>query len=94
VLCHLGDGRFVLLYPATPFTEAMALADRMRGDVERELLYIDDMAVGVTCTIGVADNQSPRSGALLDAAEEAFGRARASGGNMIRGGAGDISAAA
>jgi diguanylate cyclase (GGDEF)-like protein len=83
VLCHLGRGRFVFLQPATRRSHAAHVADRMRSEIEHQLLFLDELSLGVTCSFGVADSMLQYEGSLLDLAEQGVDRAKAVGGNVV-----------
>ncbi len=85
-LGRLGGEEFVLVLTGVDAASAARIGERVRGRIERECAVVDDTAVGVTASIGVAECTSQDSVAsLIKRADEAMYRAKREGGNRVRG---------
>ena len=83
ILCHLEEGKFSLLLPATPQAGAARLANRARGQIEYQLRTAREVTINATCSFGVADTHHGSDATLLDRADTALACAKHSGGNCI-----------
>jgi diguanylate cyclase (GGDEF)-like protein len=83
MVCYLENGRFALLLPGTHQAGATLLADRARAEIERQLKFVNGVAINATCSFGVADNRSGSDQTLLDRADAALYRAKRSGRNCV-----------
>lgn len=86
VRTSLGGGRFGIILPETSLEGAIAMAERLRGVVERTAFVLPDHPFPTTRTVSIGLACYPRDGedeqTLLARAEEALARAR-SGRNTI-----------
>jgi diguanylate cyclase (GGDEF)-like protein len=87
VVARYGGEEFVVLFPQTGPTEALALAERIRGTVEGAAFRLPGPppAGGVTVSCGVAalGAEVPDAAALLAAADRALYAAKARGKNCV-----------
>jgi diguanylate cyclase (GGDEF)-like protein len=84
VAARYGGEEFVLLMTNTNLTEGMAVAERIRGEVER--IEIPGYPRGVTISVGVAQWMPGESAtAVLERADEALFRAKRAGRNRVEG---------
>lgn len=96
-VARYGGEEFVVLLPGTRLTEALALAERLRADVEAlGILHEGSNAAGiVTLSAGVA-TRVPRDGVssetLLAAADRALYQAKGGGRNQVAAGDADVAA--
>jgi diguanylate cyclase (GGDEF)-like protein len=82
-LCHLGDGKFIMLLPATLQPRAARLAEIARAEIEQQLKNRNGLQTNATCSFGVADTQSGSDSSLLDRADAALYSARRLGRNTV-----------
>ncbi len=86
IFARYGGEEFVILLPDTPKTVAATVAERVRQVVMQKEVVCDNNILGVTISSGVAgmteDTKDLES--LLNAADEAMYRAKASGRNNTR----------
>jgi diguanylate cyclase (GGDEF)-like protein len=82
---RLGGEEFAILMPGTEPAEALALAERLRRNLEHQPVVLDDTTVTVTVSIGIAelrrDDRLPE--AALRRADRALYRAKDAGRNRI-----------
>lgn len=83
VACHLGKGRFAAVLPDTNRAGAAQLADRIRCQIQRELQKRGSIALGATCSFGIADSQTDGDSSLLDRADAALYRGQLAGRNSV-----------
>jgi diguanylate cyclase (GGDEF)-like protein len=81
IVARLGGDEFGLLLPETDASSALALADRLRADVED--LRIDRLLKPMTVSIGVSEVLQGETGVdvALSRADQALYAAKRSGGN-------------
>jgi len=82
---RLGGEEFACLVEGVRDGEALALAERLRADFEREAGRIDAIAVGATISVGVALRRRSDEGmtALLQRADAALYEAKRAGRNRV-----------
>lgn len=87
ILGRFGGEEFVLLLPGHPPKEAMSLAEFMRNTIEKHVFPLEDRAISMTVSIGVAslDENSANPADLLKQADQALYRAKQSGRNRVHG---------
>jgi two-component system, cell cycle response regulator len=88
VASRYGGEEFVLLLPGTPIAEAVAVAERLRREVESLKITAATGAVSTTVSIGVAcstaaDEASPEIDPLFRRADAALYRAKNNGRNRV-----------
>ena len=83
VLCHLGGGRIVSLQPATSQSDAALLADLIRSEIERQVVYSEFTGTKITCSFGVAESRNQWTGSPMEAAQEALEQAKQAHGNVV-----------
>ena len=83
IVCHVGDGLFVLLQPATDHLQATRLAWQMRDDIEHLHQNWNPPTSAVTCSFGVSDSRTNWLGSMLDSAEACLRGAESAGGNRV-----------
>jgi two-component system, cell cycle response regulator len=83
LICRFGDAKFLVLVNGANRAAAARVAERLRGDVERQLAVVDGIHLAMTCSIGVADTLVASDETLLDRADAAVCRARQHGRNAV-----------
>lgn len=84
-LGRMGGEEFVLVLAGVDGLAAARIAERVRGKLERHCAVVDDIAVGVTASLGVAECTAQDTVAsLIKRADEAMYRAKRAGGNRVR----------
>ncbi|AJE02028.1 diguanylate cyclase [Geobacter pickeringii] len=86
VAARYGGEEFVLLLPETPISEAYAIAERLRGEVQDHVFKGTLQGQVVTISLGVATYPSPRVesiDSLFRQADEALYRAKQNGRNRV-----------
>jgi two-component system chemotaxis family response regulator WspR len=80
-----GGEEFVVLLPEIPEEEVTLIAERLRQEIESIRLPVEGRELRVTASFGSASLQTGMTGlaALLDAANRAEHRAKASGRNCV-----------
>ncbi|MGX5729256.1 sensor domain-containing diguanylate cyclase [Pseudoxanthomonas beigongshangi] len=83
-LGRLGGEEFVLVLTGVDGVAATALAERVRLKIERRCARVDEVEVGLTVSIGVAEcNAEDTVASLIKRADEAMYRAKRAGGNQV-----------
>jgi len=83
-LGRLGGEEFVLVLTGVDGVAATALAERVRLKIERRCARVDEIEVGLTVSIGVAEcNAGDTVASLIKRADEAMYRAKRAGGNQV-----------
>jgi diguanylate cyclase (GGDEF)-like protein len=82
IACRCGE-KFVLLLPGTNRVGAAGLADRARGEIQRQLGKRPGRDIEVTCSFGISDTQGEADVSVLDRADAALYRAKQTGGNKV-----------
>lgn len=83
-LGRLGGEEFVLVLTGVDGQAAAALAERVRVKIERRCARVDEVEVGLTVSIGVAECTAEDTVAsLIKRADEAMYRAKRAGGNQM-----------
>jgi diguanylate cyclase (GGDEF)-like protein len=85
IAARIGGEEFAMLLPALPAADAHSLAETIRSEIARTPFRAGDAVHGVTISIGtalLAPGRDTRS-TLLQAADEALYRAKASGRNRV-----------
>lgn len=83
-----GGEEFAVVLPETPLANALALAERLRGQVEGHAFEFEGTRFAVTISLGVAaasGEESQTAQELIRAADEALYRAKTEGRNCVRG---------
>jgi diguanylate cyclase (GGDEF)-like protein len=85
VVARFGGEEFLLLLPETSMTEAQAIAERLRGQVETSDLSIAPHAISATVSIGVAQANSSMDTIfdLIKVADHALYAAKNAGRNRV-----------
>lgn len=84
-LGRMGGEEFVLVLSSVDGHSAARVAERVRAKIERHCAVVDDIAVGVTASLGVAECTAQDTVAsLIKRADEAMYRAKRAGGNRVR----------
>lgn len=84
VCCRLGGEEFVILLPGTPAASALSLAERIRADLQAMRILINNVAVPVTASLGVAEQtRSIDLDQLLKDADKALYSAKNRGRNQV-----------
>lgn len=84
-LGRMGGEEFVLVLTGFDGLAAARIGERVRAKIERQCAVVDDTAVGVTASIGVAQCHADDTVAsLIKRADEAMYRAKRAGGNRVR----------
>lgn len=83
-LGRLGGEEFVLVLTGVDGAAAAPIAERVRAKIERHCAVVDQIAVGVTASIGVAEcNAQDTVASLIKRADDAMYRAKRAGGNQV-----------
>ncbi len=83
-IARFGGEEFVLLLPATPMDEGLALLERLREGIEQCPFHFKGERVTVTVSMGItAFSQGERSDVVLKRADQALYRAKDEGRNRI-----------
>lgn len=83
IICRYGGEEFAILLPGTPHTDAMSLAERLRGAIEALTFTHHDTPVKITCSFGVANLGEIVPPSILELADSALYRAKRSGRNRV-----------
>jgi diguanylate cyclase (GGDEF)-like protein len=85
IVGRIGGEEFALLLPETDITQAIVVAERIRGAVLSRPFAAENMSVPITVSIGVAAATLSMSGigALMKAADRALYDAKAQGRNRV-----------
>ena len=83
VVSHVGGGQFAILVGGQTRAGAGRLAERLCGQVQKQLQYHDGKEVGLTCSFGVADCAVTGDLPLIERAELALKRAKDNGGGCV-----------
>lgn len=85
IVCRFGGEEFVAILPDTSTQVAMAVAQRLRINVETNTLFIDSVEVKYTISAGVAglQEQDTEINHLIKRADEALYQAKKSGRNKV-----------
>ena len=86
IVTRYGGEEFVLIFPETEETDAVAVSNKIRSSVERYNWHIIAGGVGVTISIGVTGSSTSDSlAAMLARADERLYRAKRAGRNRVVG---------
>jgi diguanylate cyclase (GGDEF)-like protein len=87
MLARYGGEEFVVVLPECPHQIAMNVAERLRKLVEQHTFLLDDEAIPVTISVGVASLTNPGETVteLLDRADEKLYEAKRAGRNQVAG---------
>jgi diguanylate cyclase (GGDEF)-like protein len=82
---RIGGEEFASLLPDTTRRDALLLAERLRAAFEATSHKVAEQTLTATVSVGIAisDDASPDLGALLDVADQALYRAKATGRNRV-----------
>lgn len=82
---RLGGEEFALLLPETAVPDAVAFAERLRGELAATSVPHDGGGIAFTCSFGVAalDRETTNLDALLSFADKALYRAKGQGRNRV-----------
>ncbi|MEJ1296772.1 MAG: sensor domain-containing diguanylate cyclase [Candidatus Sedimenticola sp. (ex Thyasira tokunagai)] len=87
VATRFGGEEFTLLLPQTSITEALLLAERIRGSIEcKPIITNNEKELNITVSVGVSTLLSHTKGSgneLIDAADKALYRAKELGRNRV-----------
>jgi diguanylate cyclase (GGDEF)-like protein len=84
-LGRLGGEEFAVALPETRCSEAMCVAERIRGKVEETVVPFDGIGFRVTVSVGVTEHEGgEQPDRLLQRADEALYDAKRSGRNRVR----------
>jgi diguanylate cyclase (GGDEF)-like protein len=85
LLVRYGGEEFAILLPDTAIEEAVAIAERLRATVAANQMRRDDVAFGITVSIGIAPIQAEgRLDDFFGAADRALYRAKETGRNRVK----------
>jgi two-component system cell cycle response regulator len=85
--CRFGGDEFVLVLPEANLEKAIAMAEKLRGLIEKEAYDFADPPLNLTASVGVASCEMKNfqtADELLSAADLALLSAKREGGNCIR----------
>jgi diguanylate cyclase (GGDEF)-like protein/PAS domain S-box-containing protein len=87
VIARYGGEEFIILMPETPLHEALAVAERVRRNMVKNLIESDDSTIAVTMSLGVAEmkNDTQSLDELIKLADKALYDAKAKGRNRVEG---------
>jgi diguanylate cyclase (GGDEF)-like protein len=85
-LARMGGEEFCVVLPATNYSDALVIAEKLRNYVESMQIGCRDYVVQLTITIGVASTEqgSPDSSELLRKADQALYQGKRAGGNCVK----------
>lgn len=86
IVGRYGGEEFAVILPHTSLEQAHRLAERLRGDIERQAFQLEDGTVRTTVSIGLADVPHPTIASIADwvnAADSALYEAKAQGRNRV-----------
>jgi diguanylate cyclase (GGDEF)-like protein len=89
---RFGGEEFLLILPETDGPDAMLLAERLRGTIERHRFSVGDLALTITVSVGVAtfpDRGISGHETLVREADQAMYQAKMGGRNRVAGGRGE-----
>ena len=81
-----GGEEFAILMPGLALKEATGAAERIRAAIAGAIIYVDDKAIPITASLGVASYPAPginNLNDLLKAADQALYKAKNSGRNRV-----------
>ena len=82
-ICHVGNGRFVILLPGANQADAFLLAEKIRAEIEQQLKNCNGIEICATGSFGVAEMRGEYDSALVECAEAALCVAKRLGRNSI-----------
>ena len=88
VVARYGGEEFVVILPYVSESNAVQLADQLRGDLARKVHRVNGNDISITVSIGVSaaiPGEDKDCRVLIDEADEALYRAKASGRNQVCG---------
>jgi diguanylate cyclase len=85
IAARYGGEEIVVLLPNTDTKAATAIAEKIRRDIEATVLMFEQESIRVTVSIGIACSHEPNADFkhVLEAADKALYRAKASGRNRV-----------
>jgi diguanylate cyclase (GGDEF)-like protein len=83
IVCKFDADKFALLISGANRAAAAHMAERLRGEVQRQLGLRTETEVGITCSFGVADIRVNGEATLVDRADAAAHRASQTGNCVI-----------
>lgn len=88
VVGRLGGEEFVVICPGTKAETAITLAERLRRNIQDQIMQVGNVALRVTISIGVAerDPSMKRPDEVMRVADSALYRAKRDGRNRVHGG--------
>jgi diguanylate cyclase (GGDEF)-like protein len=88
VACRYGGEEFAVLLPGTSLSEAAAIGERLRREIEGTVVEADSGALSVTVSVGIAatsdGNERWAIDPLIERADEALYLAKQGGRNRVR----------
>ncbi len=85
LLVRYGGEEFAILLPDTPIEEAVTIAERLRATVAANQMRRDEVAFGITISIGIAPIRAEgRLDDFFGAADRALYRAKETGRNRVK----------
>ncbi|RLK51039.1 PAS domain S-box-containing protein/diguanylate cyclase (GGDEF)-like protein [Alkalispirillum mobile] len=84
--CRLADEEFTILLQHSKIDHAMEVAEKLRQDIEEQLIEVDDRTLAITCAIGAAmvGTNADNAQAAVDMAYAASETALRAGGNQVQ----------
>jgi len=86
IVTRYGGEEFAIVLPGTELAPALVLAERVREEIARHRFHVDDVAVQLACSMGVARIPDPSITSLeqfISAADRALYQAKARGRNCV-----------
>jgi len=83
LICRYSESKVIVLVNGANRAAGSRVAERLRGEFERQLAVIDGVKLGLTSSIGVVDTLIASDEALVDRADAAVSRARQCGRNAV-----------
>jgi diguanylate cyclase (GGDEF)-like protein len=85
IICRFGGEEFLIILPDTRLDTAIQVAERIRATLASRNLVTAGLALALTVSIGVAENQAQHKSveALIKSADQALYRAKRTGRNRV-----------
>ena len=86
IVCRFGGEEFIILTPETNIDGARVVAQKIRSDIEKNLMYINNVELKVTVSIGISqviNDKDYNIEASIHRADEALYQAKETGKNRV-----------
>ncbi len=86
IVCRYGGEEFAVILPHTPLAIAVNVAERLRQQLARVIIDVDDRQLSITASFGVAEFQPEgeyNQTALINQADKALYQAKQQGRNQV-----------